>query len=60
MSYIDQVRFGRTDTIEALCHECLAGLAQFVYRVMRPAIGLTRLKRNKKAAARISRRLMTP
>ena len=60
MSYIDQVRFGRTDTIEVLCHECFAGLAQFVYRVTRPVIGLTRSKRNKEAAARISRRPTTP
>jgi hypothetical protein len=60
MSYVDQVRFGRTDTIEALCHECFDGVAQFLYGVTRPVIGLARLKRNKQAAARISRRLMTP
>ena len=60
MSYIDQVRFGRTDTIEALCHECLDGVAQLVHRVTRPVIGLTRSMGNREAAARISRRLMTP
>ena len=60
MSYIDQVRLGRTDTIEALCHECFDGVAQIVHSITRPVIGLTRSMRNRKAAARISRRLMTP
>ncbi len=60
MSYIDQVRFGRTETIEALCHECFDGVAQFVHGITRPVIGLTRSVRNREAAARISRRLTTP
>jgi hypothetical protein len=60
MSYIDQARFGRTDTIEALYQDCFAGLAQSIHRVTRPIIGLMRTVRNREAAERISRRLMTP
>ncbi len=60
MTYNEQARFDRTEEIAQFFDECVAGLAQFVYGVTRPVIGLTRLNRNKEAAARISRRLMTP
>ncbi len=60
MSYIDQVHLERTDTIEVFCDECFDGVAQFVHSITRPVIGLTRSMRNREAAARISRRLMTP
>ncbi len=60
MPYIDQVRFGRTEEISQFFYEHVAGLAQFVGNTLRPTIRLAHTIMNREAAARISRRLMTP
>ena len=60
MTYNEQARFDRTEEIAQFFDECVAGLAQIVSNTLRPTIRLARTLRNREAAARISRRLMTP
>ena len=50
----------RAEAFGRLFYECVAGLGQSVRRTLKPPINLDRYTRNRDAAARISRRLMTP
>ena len=60
MTYNEQARFDRTEEITQFFDDCVAGLAQIISNTLRPAIRLARTLRNREAAARISRRLITP
>jgi hypothetical protein len=55
-----RVRRERTETIGRLLHEYAAALGRSVRRTLIPAIHIVRFTRHRDAAARISRRLMTP